>query len=192
MGQVNRAVFLDRDGVIIEDNGFIDHRDRVKLLPRAAEAIKILNSHQYKVIVVTNQSGVARGLFSEKTVVELSDYMLDQLLKLGAIIDRVYYCPHHPDGTVPGYGIACRCRKPDTGMVEQATLDFNLDLKRSFVIGDNASDIELGTRAGCHTVLVTGYGTRRNASGEPRGANAVVPDLYAAAQWVVKHSRKDE
>jgi D-glycero-D-manno-heptose 1,7-bisphosphate phosphatase len=185
MAGKQKAVFLDRDGVVIEDTDFPHRPDQLRFLPRVAEAIKLLNKAGFKIIIVTNQSGVARGLFTEETVREFSEHVILKLAEKGAVIDRTYYCPHFAGGTVKEYSFKCSCRKPETGMVEQAVKDFKIDLACSFVVGDNASDIELGRRVGCRTVLVTGGGTRRNASGEPPPSDQTAPGLFEAAEWIV-------
>jgi len=184
MSQLYKAVFLDRDGVIIEDVGFPHRPDQVRLLPRVAKAISLLNNQGFKVIVTTNQSGVARGLFTEQDVLDVSEYIRLSLLAHGATIDRTYYCPHLKDGIIKQYCIECSCRKPKIGMIEQALRDFRIGLSDSFVIGDNGSDIEFGYRAGCRTILLTGKGTRPNLSEQQNKPDHVADDLYEAALWI--------
>jgi D-glycero-D-manno-heptose 1,7-bisphosphate phosphatase len=154
----NRAVFLDRDGVICEDVNYLKHPSQVRLIPRANEAIRLLNERCFKVVVVTNQSGVARGYLTEEDVERVNLKMIGELGD-GCHIDAIYYCPHHPDvGRIPYRG-ECDCRKPKPGMLKLAARDLDIDLSRSFMIGDKMGDVLAGHRAGCETVLVlTGRG----------------------------------
>ncbi len=185
---MERAVFLDRDGTIIEDAGYLGERDKIKFLPRVSKAIKLLNENGFKVIVITNQAGVARGYFTEETVKEINKYIQESLAKQGALIDKTYYCPHHIEGTVEEYMKECHCRKPNPGMIEKAVCEFDIDLKNSFVIGDKTSDIEAGRRAGCKTILLTGEDPPNNGKEIALISDHVAPDLYEAAKWLLKHS----
>jgi D-glycero-D-manno-heptose 1,7-bisphosphate phosphatase len=153
------AVFLDRDGTLIEEVNYLAHPDQVRLLPGAAEAVARLNGLGIPVVVVTNQAGVARGYFPASRVAEVHA-RLDALLRAdGARIDGYYVCPHHPTAGVGAYRIDCACRKPSPGLLRRAAAELGLDLGRSCMIGDKGSDLEAGARAGCRPVLVrTGYG----------------------------------
>ena len=179
-----KAVFLDRDGTIIEDTSYVARSNRVKFLPGSIQAIKLLNASGFKVIVITNQAGVARGYFDEDTVRNTNHYLEEVLAKRGAFIDKFYYCPHHIDGVVEEYRRDCYYRKPNPGMIEQGERDFNIDLNQSFVIGDHGSDVEAGHRAGCRTVLL-GNG---NSGNEEIAANPhwVARDLKEAVDLVLK------
>ncbi|MGE3724682.1 MAG: D-glycero-beta-D-manno-heptose 1,7-bisphosphate 7-phosphatase [Candidatus Sericytochromatia bacterium] len=153
------AVFLDRDGTINQEVGYIRDLDNLTLIPGAAEAIRQLNQMGIPVVVVTNQSGVARGYYPESWMEQLHGRLKTLLAAEGAQLDGVYYCPHLPDGEVPEYSFDCDCRKPEPGMLEQAAKDLNLDLSHSFMIGDKATDIDVGLRVGCKTILLrSGYG----------------------------------
>jgi D-glycero-D-manno-heptose 1,7-bisphosphate phosphatase len=155
------AFFLDRDGVLIEEVHYLAAPDQVRLIPGAAEAVARLNGLGIPVVVVTNQSGVARGHFPETRVAEVHAHLDHLLADRGAAIDRYYYCPHHPTAGLGPYRVECECRKPRPGMLLRAAADLGLDLPRSFLIGDNVSDVQAGTRAGCGTVLVrTGHGSK--------------------------------
>lgn len=180
-----KAVFLDRDGTIVEDTGYLHERHKVRFLPWAGDAIALLNKHGYRVIVVSNQAGVARGYFTEETVRDLNCYIQDSLAAQGALIDRFYYCPHHTEGVVEEYRKACDCRKPNTGMIEQAARDFGIDLAASFMVGDQLSDIETGRRAGCRTVLVAGADGKPGAAEAKVMASHIAADLHAAAEWLL-------
>ena len=153
------GLFLDRDGTINVEPDYSADPDTFELIPGSAEAIREANDLGLKVFVITNQSGVARGLFREEDVVAMNERLVEILKEAGARIDAVYYCPHHPDVGAPPYRKVCTCRKPNTGMLLQAEKEHGIDLASSFVVGDKCSDILTGRNAGCGTVLVlTGYG----------------------------------
>jgi len=155
----NRAAFLDRDGVICEENHYISKPSQFRLLPKVGDAIRLLNEKGFKVVVITNQSGVARGYFTEKDLEQVHKKMKDDLCEKGAELDAIYFCPHHPDGKIDVYRGDCGYRKPKPSMLELAAAKLNLDLKQSFMIGDKLDDIIAGTKAGCKTILVlTGCG----------------------------------
>ena len=144
---MNRAVFLDKDGTINTDHGYVYKTEDFNFLPGSIDAILRLNQAGFLVIVVSNQSGVARGYYSEKDIEVLHKHINDQLNSRGAHIDAFYYCPHlYPDG-IPPYNVKCDCRKPETGMVEKAIADFGIDRAESYMIGDKEIDVELGRRA---------------------------------------------
>ena len=186
----HKVVFLDRDGTLNEEVGYVNHLDRFSLLPRAGEAIRLLNEHKIRVVVITNQSGVARGYFPESLIHRVHQKMEELLKKEKAHLDGIYYCPHHPDVGDPPYRQRCRCRKPATGLVEDAVRELNLDCSRSYMIGDRVNDIEFGHQIGAKGVLVlTGYGKgeweyfRDHWKVKP---DHVAPDLYGAVQWILK------
>ena len=183
------AVFLDRDGTINEEMGYVNHLERFVLLPRVGQAIRLLNENGLKAVVVTNQSGVARGYFPESLVHQIHHKMQDLLKTEGAQIDGIYYCPHHPEAGNPPYRQKCRCRKPAPGLVEEAVKDLDIDCSKSYVIGDRGLDIEFAHRIGAKGILVlTGYGKgeweflRDQWSVKP---DHVAPDLYEAVQWIL-------
>ena len=185
----NRAVFLDRDGTINEEVGYVNHIERFFLLPRVSRAIQLLNQHGWKAVVVTNQSGVARGYFPESLIHQVHQKMQELLGNEGAHLDRIYYCPHHPDIGVPPYRQKCRCRKPATGMIEDAMKELTLDLSRSYMVGDRGVDIEFAHQIGAKAILVlTGYGKgEREYSGAQWKAKPdhVAQDLFEAVQWIL-------
>lgn len=150
------TVFLDRDGVINVDVGYPHRIEMFSFIPGAPEAIKLLNASGYQVIVVSNQSGVARGLFSEEAVRIFNQHITQRLAPLGARIDAFYFCPYHPDAVVERYRIDHHERKPRPGMIERAARERNLDLTRSFLIGDHATDIQAATAAGIPGYLFKG------------------------------------
>ena len=183
------AVFIDRDGTINEQMGYINHISRFVLLPGSAEAIKLLNDHGYLVIIVSNQSGVARGYFPIELVNEVHDRMKALLERDNARVDGIFFCPHYPRGKLLEYSTACECRKPKTGLIKTACGDFDIDMANSYVIGDRCTDIELARNAGLKGILVkTGYGL-----GDLEYVFPHLPfkpfhatdDLLDAAKWIV-------
>lgn len=155
---MHKAVFLDRDGVINEDTGHLHDVADLQIIPKVGQAIRDLNEKGYKVVVVANQSAVAKGLATIKDIDTINGEVKARLAREGAIIDAIYYCPHHPEGTVRKYATDCDCRKPGIGMIKTATADLGINLEESFLVGDKTSDILAGRRAGLKTVLVrTGY-----------------------------------
>ena len=179
-------MFLDRDGTIAEEVGYLNHIDRSRMFPFAGSAIRRLNQAGLAVIVVTNQSGIARGYFPESLVQTVKEHIQRELAAAGARLDAVYYCPH---GSLDG----CDCRKPKTGMLERAAREHHLDLSRSFVVGDRYLDMELAFRAGCKAILVrTGYGLGEetwHAKEWPRQPHAIVENLQQAVDWILVQHR---
>lgn len=182
------AVFLDRDGTINVEAGYIRELDNLVLMPGAAEAIRRLNERGVPVMLATNQSGPARGYYPEAWVHALHERLVSLLAAQGARLDDLYYCPHLPDGTVPAYTQACRCRKPEPGMLEDAASKHGIDLTRSYMIGDKATDVEVGQRVGARTVLLrSGYG-EQVLDGSYQWtvqADHVADTLVEAIDWVL-------
>jgi D-glycero-D-manno-heptose 1,7-bisphosphate phosphatase len=153
------AIFLDRDGVVIEDVHYLAAPNQVRFVPGSADAIAALNRAGWPVVIATNQAGVGRGFFTADSVHAVHQHLADQLAGYGARIEAFYFCPHHPAAEVPAYRTACACRKPGPGMLRQAASELGLDLARSWMIGDRESDLQAGAAAGARTILVrTGYG----------------------------------
>lgn len=188
---MKRAVFLDRDGTLIEEVGYLDRPERVALFPYAIDAIRAFNRAGITVVMVTNQSGLARGFFSEATLTAVHDHIAALLAAGGAHLDAYYHCPHHPDGVVPGLGVRCECRKPGRALVDRAVDEFGVDPAHSFTVGDRWADVGLARAMGGHGVLVrTGYGyleERRAPAG--MAADVVVNNLAEAASWILSRTR---
>lgn len=197
--QGQAAVFLDRDGTINEDLGYIDRLEKLTLIPGTAEAIRLINRRGMKAVVVTNQSGVARGLFDEAFLGTIHAHLAGMLRREGAFLDGIYYCPHHPTEGREPYLRSCACRKPAPGLLTRAQEELGLDPARSYMIGDMLSDIEAGTRAGVSGILVrTGHGEEAVAALSVLGRNdgpaeaaAVRPahiadNLLEAVRWILR------
>ncbi len=150
----NKAIFFDRDQTLIEDTGYINHPDQVKLLDGVPEALIELRTMGYKLIVVSNQSGIARGIITEDALSEIHERLKQLLAEKGAFLDRIYYCPYHSDGVVPKYRKDTNCRKPSPGMLLTAADEMDIDLSQCWMIGNDSRDIEAGLRAGCKTILL--------------------------------------
>lgn len=150
----HKAVFLDRDQTLIEDPGYINHPSQVRLLPGVAQALIQMRKTGYLLVVVSNQSGVARGLVTEEALEQIHHRLKKLLADEGAYLDAIYYCPFHPEGVIPKYRCESDLRKPNPGMLLQAARDLSIDLSQSWMIGDSYRDIEAGVRAGCRTILI--------------------------------------
>ncbi|MBI4793385.1 MAG: D-glycero-beta-D-manno-heptose 1,7-bisphosphate 7-phosphatase [Deltaproteobacteria bacterium] len=183
------AVFLDRDGTINEQMGYINHIDRFHLLPGAAEAIRRLNLARIPVAVVTNQSGLARGYFPESLLIEVHRRMLAELARADAHVDGIYICPHHPEAKEERFRVECDCRKPKIGLFVRAARELGLDLARSYVVGDRWSDLKAAAACGAKGILVlTGYGRGDYEYIGPQQQikpHHVAEDLAAAVDWIL-------
>ena len=183
------AVFMDRDGTVNEQMGYINHLDRFVLLPGAGKAIRLLNEAGYLTIIVSNQSGVARGYFPVDLVYRVHDKMNALIKEEGAVLDGIYFCPHYPDGKIPPYGMKCDCRKPGIGLINKASASFDIDMENSHVIGDRCSDIEMAHKAGLKGIMVkTGYGMGDLEYVFPKlpfQPFHVAEDLLDAVKWIL-------
>ena len=184
--QLRRAVFLDRDGTIGEELGYVNHIDRFQIFPYAAEAIRQLNQAEIPVIVVTNQSGIARNIFPESLVHEVHKKMVAELAAGGAWIDAIYFCPHKSED-------ACECRKPNPGLLDRAAREHALDLADSWIVGDRYADLEMGRAAGSRGILVmTGYGRGElelHRTTWPRQPDALAENLSDAVRHILRNGR---
>lgn len=182
------AVFLDRDGTLLEEAGYLDQLERITFFPFSIDAVRLLNRAGYAVVVMSNQSGVGRGMYEEQFVRDTHDVMTARLAEGGAMVDGFYYCPHHPEASVAKYRKDCDCRKPATGMLLRAAAELDLDLARSFTVGDKWTDIQAGHAAGARGILVrTGYGRSSEASPLPDVHAALITDnVMAAVSWILR------
>jgi D,D-heptose 1,7-bisphosphate phosphatase len=178
------AVFLDKDGTLIEDVPYNVGPDLIRLAPGVAEGLPRLRSAGFRLIVISNQSGVARGYFAEEAIGPVRERLRELLGGVGVELDGFYYCPHHPDGVVPRYATACGCRKPEPGMILEAAREHDIDLGRSWFVGDILDDVEAGRRAGCRTVLIdNGHETEWKRS-PLRWPDVVARDMAQAASLI--------
>lgn len=184
------VVFIDRDGTLTEEVGYVNHPSRLRLLPRSAEAVRRLNAAAVATVVVTNQAGVARGYFSAEVLGAVNAALVSQLKDAGAHLDGVYVCAHHPTEGEPPYRMVCECRKPKPGLLLQAAADLGLDLARSTLVSDKGSDLVAARAVGARAILVlTGYGLgeweyRRGSL--PVQPDHVADDLLGAAEWAIQ------
>ena len=182
------AVFLDRDGTLLEEAGYLDRLERLVFFPFSVDAVRLLNRAGFAVVIVTNQAGIARGIFKEAFVAEAHAHIARRLDAGGARVDGFYYCPHHPEAVVAEFRRDCDCRKPKPGMLTRAASDLGLALERSFIVGDRWHDLEAGQRVGAGSILVrTGYGRTEEAA--PRREvrpSAIVDNVMAAVSWILR------
>lgn len=181
-------MFVDRDGTLIEEAGYLSHLDRLVFFPFTVDAVRQLNRGGFAVVVITNQAGIARGIVSEAFVSDAHRHIEERLAAGGARLDAFYHCPHHPKGIIEALRESCDCRKPQPGLIRRAAADLDLDLSRSFTVGDRWHDVEAGRAAGTRTVLVrTGYGAAEERTpGPDRHADAVADNLAGAAAWILQ------
>lgn len=178
---MNRAIFLDRDGTIARDVHYCRRVEDFELLPTVPEAVRLLNGNGFKVVVVTNQSGIARGYLTEETLFQIHKKMRVELAKHGGQVDAIYYCPHHPDD-------GCNCRKPRTALFCRAAEDLDIDFQSSYVVGDMQTDVDAGKAVGCKTVLVTtGPKEGKDIINPP---DFISPTLLDASRWIINGSQR--
>lgn len=198
--EMEKVIFLDRDGTLNEEVHYLHRCEDLKLLAGVPEALRMLSEAGYKLVVLTNQAGVARGYYSEEDVLRLHAYMNEILKTHGVQIDAFFYCPHHPEHGIGAYKKVCHCRKPETGMFEQAEAQFCVEKAHSWMIGDKLIDVQAGNNYGVRTVLVgTGYGAEERDAAEQaflesKGKIPLPYDRYAenlleAAEWIIKTER---
>jgi D-glycero-D-manno-heptose 1,7-bisphosphate phosphatase len=178
------GVFLDRDDTVITDVPYLSDPGRVELMPGAAAAIRLLNEKEIPAIIITNQSGIARGLFDEAALEAVHDRLEEVLAEGSARIDAIYSCPHLPEGVIEKYAVRCSCRKPGTGLLEDAARDFYLNLKMCYFIGDKQSDIEAIHRVGGKGILV-------GHPAESISAEYHAKDIMDAVVWVIKDMQNE-
>jgi D-glycero-D-manno-heptose 1,7-bisphosphate phosphatase len=186
------AVFLDRDGTLIEDVDYMNHLDQIEVFPWTVDALRLLHRAGFATVVVTNQSAVARGIVTEEFVRETHGALDARFAAGGARIDGYYYCPHHPDAVIERYRAGCRCRKPEAGMIEEAASDLGLDPSRSWMVGDRWLDVQTGHAAGARSILVrSGHAARTgevDAGLKTYGdlADAILNNLMEAVGWILR------
>lgn len=187
-----RAVFLDKDGTLIEDVPYNVDPELLHLTQGAVEGLHVLHTAGYPLIVITNQSGVARGYFPESALVAVEERLRQLLAEVDIPLAGFYYCPHHPDGVVANYAIACSCRKPEPGLLIHAADSHGIDLRESWFIGDILNDVEAGRRAGCRTILIDNGNETEWQMSAQRSPHYVVSDLVEAAQVIMSLEKAGE
>jgi D-glycero-D-manno-heptose 1,7-bisphosphate phosphatase len=189
VGGARRAVFLDRDGTLVEERGYIDRLELLTVFPWTSDALRLLKRAGFAIVVATNQSGIGRGIIPEPFLHEVHR-SLDARLAPGAAPDAYYYCPHHPEAAIEALRVTCNCRKPAPGLIVRACREMHLDPHRSYMVGDRWRDVACGHAAGTRTVLVrTGYGAAEEQAA-PAGAraDAILNNLMEAVGWILRSS----
>lgn len=189
------AIFMDRDGTVNEEMGYINHISRFKMLPGSEEAVRLVNQSGLKAVVITNQSGVGRGYFPDGLVEKVHETLEKTLSQYGAHLDGIYYCPHHPVAAKGEYKKDCDCRKPKIGLIKKAAEELDIDLSRSYMIGDRYNDVEMAKKfKGKGILVLTGYGMgeyehlRKSWPVEP---DYIAKDLYEAVEWALRDAEKN-
>jgi len=183
------AIFLDRDGTLIRNEHYGFDPGRMQLLPGVIQGLQALQRIGYRFIVITNQSGIARGYFQERHLAAMHRRLRQILSAYGIRLDSIYYCPHHPDGQVSGFNIACGCRKPQPGMLHRAARERQVDLGRSWLVGDILNDVQAGNTAGCRTILID-LGTEDMPTTPPRTPTYLAHDFLHAARLILAHENR--
>ncbi len=185
----NRALFLDRDGTLVLPRHYPTRPEQLVLYADLGAPLAQLQAAGWRIIVITNQAGLAHGYFDEAALAQMHTHLATQLLQVGVHLDAIYHCPHHPAGRIPALAIECACRKPQPGLLLQAAADHMLDLERSWFVGDILHDVEAGNRAGCRTVLVNNGGETEWVTGPYRTPDFVAADTVAALHIILQHER---
>ncbi len=179
MSGKHRTVFLDRDGTIARDVHYCCRVEDFEILPTVPQAIRLLNENGFKVVVITNQSGIARGYFTEETLLLIHQIMQEELARCNARVDAIYFCPHHPDE-------GCLCRKPKPALLLRAAVEVNIDLTLSYMVGDGQMDVQAGKAAGCKTVLMTTGPNQGENQSLNQAPDYVADSLYKAVEWIIR------
>lgn len=186
--QLNKAVFIDKDGTLIPDIPYNVDPSRISLENNMVQGLKYLQSHGYLLVIISNQSGIAQGYFTEEEFIA-AQKKIEQLLKSQAIrLNGFYYCPHHPDGIIKEYSFACDCRKPESGLLLRASSDLNIDLSSSWMLGDILNDVEAGNKAGCRTILIDNGNETEWLMTPERRPNYIVKTINDAAGHIIREN----
>jgi D-glycero-D-manno-heptose 1,7-bisphosphate phosphatase len=185
-----QALFLDRDGTLVHPGHYPSRPEDLHLYEGIGPGLRVLQEAGFRLVIITNQAGIARGYFTEADLQRMHAHLTSELALVGVHLDAIYYCPHHIDGVIPELAISCDCRKPQPGMLLQAAADLNIDLQRSWFVGDILDDIEAGNRAGCRTILVD-LGTERTPAQPLRRPNFVARDTLHALRIVASSKQPD-
>ena len=188
---MDKVIFLDRDGTINREDGYITRVDQLHLYEGTVPALKMLNSMGYRIVIVSNQAGVAKALLTEQALQEINSALLSMLAAQDILVDKLYYCPHHPDAVVTEYKKACECRKPKTGMIVRAEQELNVMARGAYMIGDKLTDIELAENFGGRGILLlTGYGKQEMKKLDPNKHHPsyIGKDILDAVEWIKKNN----
>lgn len=177
--RLKRAVFLDRDGTIARDVNYCCRVEDFEILPKVPQGISILNEQGFKVVIITNQSGLARGYFTKEMLSQIHQKMKDELNRYNAQVDAIYFCPHHPDE-------GCECRKPKPRLILQAAEEMGIALQFSYMVGDHEKDVEAGRAAGCKTLLVTTGSNQESGNRQSKPPDYIANSLYEAVEWIIE------
>ena len=189
---LSKVVFFDKDGTLVKDVPYNVDPDLIQLTEGALDGLRLLQEHEYRLFIVTNQSGVARGYFEEQALSAVEKRLQGLLSAAGVRLSGFYYCPHHPRGNVPKYSVECSCRKPQPGMLQKAALEHRINLASSWLVGDILNDIEAGNRAGCRTVLVDNGNETEWILNPRRHPGFTVKNLFEAASTIVRESLQEQ
>lgn len=189
---MNRAVFIDKDGTLIHNVPYNADPALIRLLDKAAAGLKLLKDAGYLLIVISNQSGVALGYFQEEDLDGIRRKLQEELSQEGVALDGLYFCPHHPEGIVEEYALACECRKPKPGMILQAAANFNIDLRQSWMIGDILHDVEAGNKAGCNTILIDNGNETEWKLTPDRQPTELARDIFEAAKKIIAYHANEQ
>lgn len=184
---MNKAVFIDKDGTLIHDVPYNADPSLIRLQEGAAYGLRQLKDQGYLLILVSNQSGVAHGYFSEEALTAVQEKLQDELKKDGVQLDGAFFCPHHPQGIVKQYAVSCECRKPKPGMLVEAARQFDIDLSQSWMIGDILHDVEAGNKAGCSTILIDNGNETEWQPGADRHPTDVAKNIRQAVSIILEH-----
>jgi D-glycero-D-manno-heptose 1,7-bisphosphate phosphatase len=184
------AVFLDRDGTLIEEKGFLDRMELLSPFPWTADALRLLRRAGFATVVITNQSGIGRGILDEPFLHEVHRELDARLERSGAAIDGYYFCPHHVDAAIERYRITCRCRKPGPELIERACRDLDLDATASFMVGDRWSDVGCGNAAGARSILVRSGAPEAETPPDGVRPDAILNNLMEAVGWILRSSSR--
>lgn len=188
---MNKGVFLDKDGTLVYNVPYNVNVENIKLYEDVSKALRLLQENGFKLIVITNQPGVALGYFEEEGVKNVGHALTEMLNSMDIKLDGFYYCPHHEEGMVKEYSIKCSCRKPQPGLIKKAAEEFSIDLTKSWMIGDILHDVEAGNRAGCKTILINNGNETEWVFTKSRVPDYTVKTLKAAANKIVKDSKAE-
>lgn len=187
---MDKAIFIDKDGTLVRDIPYNVDPEKITFLPHVGEGLRLLHKAGYKIIVVSNQSGVARGLFREAALAIVEKRLQTLFNEYEIPLDGFYYCPHLPEGVVKKYATTCTCRKPNPGLLMKAAKDFGIDVQKSWMIGDILNDIEAGKKAGCRTILIDNGGETEWIITENRVPDAIVPNMLEATDHILEQQKQ--